>query len=245
MRYLIGIDDTDDSQGRGTGFRARKLGAALGEAGLATLVGITRHQLLLAPQIRYTSHNSAACLALDLHVEPETVFGACRDFLRQESAPGADAGLCLAPWEAVGPALQAFGARAKREVLTAAEALELARQERLLLEGVTGDGSGVIGALASLGLRAGGNDGRFIWLEGVRDLSGAYTAETLCSTTGIEEVCTPGGAPIPSASHVDVGPWVRPVLRGGRAVLLVEASTDPGNGQWRVLSKEAIKAQSD
>ena len=35
MRYLIGIDDTDNLESRGTGFRARQLSARLDEAGLA------------------------------------------------------------------------------------------------------------------------------------------------------------------------------------------------------------------
>ena len=35
MRYLIGIDDTDNLESRGTGFRDRCLGAALAKTGLA------------------------------------------------------------------------------------------------------------------------------------------------------------------------------------------------------------------
>ncbi|WP_041355139.1 hypothetical protein [Nitrosococcus halophilus] len=60
-RYFIGIDDTDNRESRGTGYRARTLGAQLEEKGLAILEGVTRHQLLVSPAIPYTSHNSAAC----------------------------------------------------------------------------------------------------------------------------------------------------------------------------------------
>lgn len=241
MRYLIGIDDTDDLEGRGTGFRARTLGTMLDDAGIATLVGITRHQLLLAPEIPYTSHNSAACLVADLHAAPDELVAACRDFLLRESARGSDAGLCVAPWEAVGPAVQAFGERAKREVLDAQSALELAHHEKLLLEGLLGSGGGVIGALAALGLRVGGGDGRFVWLPGVRELSGVLAAEVLCRSTGIDEVVTLDGAGVPPADRVDVGPWVRPILRGGRATLLVEGS----NGAWRAAPKEVVKERSN
>ena len=62
-RILIGIDDTDDSESTGTGCLAQRLVGVLGEAGLGSAVGITRHQLLIDPRIPYTSHNSSACIA--------------------------------------------------------------------------------------------------------------------------------------------------------------------------------------
>ncbi|MBN1888022.1 MAG: hypothetical protein JW850_08520 [Thermoflexales bacterium] len=253
MRYLIGIDDTDNVDSRGTGFLARKLGASLESSGFARLLGITRHQLLVAPEIPYTSHNSSACLLVELQAgQAEGLAQVCREFLIQESAPGSDAGLCLSPWEAVGATTQAFGAQAKREVMSAALALDLARQAGLLLEGLTGTGCGVIGALAAVGLRAGGNDGRFIWLGGVRDveggrgdLGGVHLASALCAATGIEAICTPGGASIPPAASVELGGWVRPVLRGGEAVLLVEQVEEGRDDAWRVLSKAVIKNYSN
>ncbi len=93
LRYLIGIDDTDNLESRGTGFRARCLGADLAAAGLARVDGVSRHQLLVHPDIPYTSHNSALCL--DAHVPDgriDEVREFCRDFLLRESADGSDAG---------------------------------------------------------------------------------------------------------------------------------------------------------
>ena len=51
--------------------------------------------------------------------------------------------------------------------------MTLADRHGAHLEGVTGERIGVIGALAAVGLRRGGHDGRFIWLEGVRELQGS------------------------------------------------------------------------
>ncbi len=54
--WLIGIDDTDNLESRGTGFRARQLAQQLQQRGLARLRGVTRHQLFVSPEIPYTSH---------------------------------------------------------------------------------------------------------------------------------------------------------------------------------------------
>lgn len=245
MRYLIGIDDTDNLESRGTGHRARMLGLGLQEAGLGRLIAITRHQLLVHPAIRYTSHNSSACLAVDA---PDGSAAAladfCRAFLLAESAPGSDAGLCIAAWDAVSPAVQAFGALAKREVVTAVAALDLGGRAGFVLEGLTGDGGGVIGALAGVGLRAAGEDGRFLWLPGLRETTGVHPAAALPVLTGIEACQTLDGLAIPPDDTVDVGTWCRPILRGGRAVLLVEPF-DGQPGAWRVAAKDAIKELSD
>ncbi|MHC4369889.1 MAG: hypothetical protein ACYSW8_19940, partial [Planctomycetota bacterium] len=57
--FLIGIDDTDNETSPGTGRLARQL---LAECALRSLdpLGVTRHQFLVDPAIRYTSHNSGA-----------------------------------------------------------------------------------------------------------------------------------------------------------------------------------------
>ena len=242
LRYLIGIDDTDNLESRGTGALARQLGALLSETGLAEVAGITRHQLFVSPQIPYTSHNSSICIAVELaRAEPVALADMCRAYLLRESAPGADAGLCMAPWPLDAPAIVEFGEQAKHAVVAHSHARQLARQAGLLLEGLTGDGGGVIGALAAIGLRAGGNDGRFLWLDGLRELTGVYTAGQLYQAARIDSIRSVHGAELPMAARIDVSPWPRPVLIEGCAVLLVEEVHDHEQYDWRILPKEIIR----
>lgn len=243
MEFLIGIDDTDNSESRGTGFRARTMGAGLGENGLARLHSITRHQLLVHPAIRYTSHNSSACLLVDARESAGELGEFCAEFLRRESAAGSDAGLCIAARGAADKTVQAFGTRAKREVLSQGEAAALAERAGFLLAGLTGDGGGVIGALAAVGLRATGDDGRLLWLPGLREIIGARTVADLCRITGIEAVCTLDGLVAGAEDVIDLSDWVRPVLRAGQITLFVEDATD-GPGRWRVAPRDVIKARS-
>jgi hypothetical protein len=241
MRYLIGVDDTDDVGDRGTGFRARQLGTLLEQENLAELLSISRHQLLRSPEIPSTSQNSSACLAVHARVRPERLIRHCADFLLKASAPAADAGLCIAAWEQVGEPVQALGLRAKHEVLDFTVPLELARHEEIYLEGLMGTGGGLVGALAAVGLRASGSDGRFIWLVGTRELSGVHSVGSLCRTTGIQDVRALDGTRLQPVALVDVGPWVRPILSNGAAVLLVERAVSHDGCQWRAAARELVK----
>ena len=242
MQYLIGIDDTDNLESRGTGHRARQLAESLSQSGLACALGITRHQLLVSPLIPYTSHNSSACLLLEAQSDrEELIWQACCEFLLRESAPGSDAGLCLAAWEAVSAQVRAFGLRAKQVVLTQLEAEQTALDNGLRLQGLTGTHGGVIGALAGVGLHRAGADGRFLWLPGLRELSGIHTVAEICSQGHIASIRPCEGQELSPETLVDVGEWVRPVLRNGQAILFVEER----NNEWHILSKDRIKSLSN
>ncbi len=246
MRIVIGIDDTDNVESRGTGFRARQLGELLVREGGCELLGITRHQLLVAPEIPYTSHNSSACLVIDGEKPLGSVAEHCREFLIQASAPGSDAGLCIAPWDDISGRIQAFGRRAKQQVLRRSDAVDLAAGEGLLLEGLTGTRDGMIGALAAVGLRRGGSDGRFIWLRGIRELSGTHQLSELLARSGIDVVQALDGEAVAAGDRIDLGDWFRPILRDHRAVLLVTRPVAGADGaEWCVAPKERIKAESD
>ena len=240
MKLLIGVDDTDNLESRGTGYRVRQLANWLLENELGVPRGITRHQLLVDPQIPYTSHNSSACVSIET-MNADDVWEASREFLLREVAPGSDVGLCLAEWDTILEEVQSFGRRAKAEVLTIVEAQRTAAISGIRCEGLTGTGGGVIGALAGIGLHRAGEDGRFLWLPGLRELSGAYLVAQICSTGHIDRVCTLEGADLSPETLVDVGEWVRPVLRSGQSTLYVEEQ----NHEWYILPKERIKSLSN
>lgn len=240
MKYLVGIDDTDNLESRGTGHRVRMMADWLAENKLAAPLGITRHQLLVDPQIPYTSHNSSACLSVDTD-NANDVWEASREFLLRESAVGSDAGLSLAAWDEIPPCVRAFGTRAKQVVLTQLEAEQTALDNGIRLEGLTGTGGGIIGALAAVGLRHAGNDGRFLWLPGMRELQGKISVHQICSQGHMDRICTLEEFDLSPDTLVDVGEWVRPVLRQGKATLFVEEI----NHEWHIISKEHIKSLSN
>ena len=100
MDLLICIDDTDDIDSRGTGDIAELLAQGLADEGLAECGRVTRHQLLVHPDIAYTSHNSSMCFpaAIDEKaLDPVTSW--CMQALATESVEAADPGLCVVALE--------------------------------------------------------------------------------------------------------------------------------------------------
>jgi hypothetical protein len=240
MKYLLGIDDTDNLESRGTGHCVRQLAGWLKDNELAEPLGITRHQLLVDPRIPYTSHNSSACLSVKSNNANE-LWDASREFLLRESASGSDVGLCLAEWNVIGRSVVTFGRRAKLEVLTMAEAEQTASKSGIRLAGLTGTGGGIIGALSAVGLHRDGNDGRFLWLPGLRELKGTSLVKHIRSEGHVDRICTTADVDLSDETLVNVGEWARPILRGGQSILYVEEQ----NHEWYIIAKDRIKALSN
>jgi hypothetical protein len=245
QRLLVGIDDTDNLESRGTGFRAREFGRLLIDENLAAVRGISRHQLYVHPDIPYTSHNSALCLDIDWRGGAlTTLIDMCRAYLAASSAPGSDAGFSVAVYADVPHDVVTFGRDAKSKVLTKAQASELAKRSNIHLEGVTGDHGGIIGSIACVGLRKSGHDGRFVWVQGVRDLDGITTVEHLLGQTGIDLLQTKDHETlnVNGNDRVDVAPWPRPVLLNDKAVLLIERAEGIHAGcEWKIVPREGTR----
>jgi len=245
-RVLIGIDDTDNKDSRGTGYRSRKLGKLIGKENLGALEGITRHQLFYDPRIPYTSQNSSACLEVFSNdIEKLTIL--CRDFLIEDSAIGSDAGLAVSEYSKVNSEIVNWGIRAKKEVLTQDEANILSNSANIYLEGLTGDKDGIIGALAAIGLKKSGNDGRFITLNGfdIRELDGFYETSWLIENVKISEIVDRSFSPVPLNEKVFVGNWVRPVFKDFKKIIIVDKALSHEEYEWEIVPKEFIKSLSN
>jgi tRNA(Ile2) C34 agmatinyltransferase TiaS len=218
---FVGLDDTDNTESRGTGHLARMIAADL--APTYRVLGVTRHQLLVDPRVPYTRNNSSA--AIVLHSNGDVDLSALGDRVRElmlgDMQPGSDPGLCVA--RRVPAAVVEFGRRAQREVVTQTEARHLGATHDITLLGLGGSQDGIIGALAAVGLAASGEDGRYVLVGRSRELSGMQPVEVLLKS-GITAVRTVAGEPV--TSGLVAVEKLRPARRGGEAIAVVEWAGD-------------------
>jgi hypothetical protein len=255
---FIGLDDTDIQGSIGTGRLARMIADQLADD--YAILGVVRHQLFFDERVPYTAKNSSATILLegtcaDIQMPsglPSTetlsemagLWARVQTFMRAHFQEGSDPGLVItcAP---VPPEVVGFGKRAKTTLVTQDEAREIASHHGILLAGLGGTNDGVIGALASVGLAYDGDDGRYIRIGTLRDLT------VPCAVSDVYEAGVPTVSTL-SRHRITTGiiteGRLRPSRRKSAPVLYVEpmnASNGSAQGQhiyrhdaqeqWRAL----------
>lgn len=238
MRVYIGFDDTDvlDSE-FGTGKVARCYERLLPQG--CQVWGVVRQQLLVDPRIPYTSHNSSACVVVDV-TDPSLVpslIPLAIEHLERSSAPGSDPGLCfVCDGDQSLTELTIFGRLCTEKIMTQSEARQAAGRNHLSGHGGTNDG--IIGAAAAVGLTASGWNGRFIEFANLREFPDTVSVGELASK-GIQVVSLDRDAICPAPGDpVRTKGWLRPRLWGQEAVLPV---IQLGPGCWESIGEKRKK----
>jgi len=228
MRIFVGFDDTDASDSAyGTGKVARWFQSRLPEG--CCCQGVVRQQLLVCDDIPYTSHNSSACMVLEVP-DPDLIsqiIGQAVDHIQQHAAEGSDPGLCVvAENHKALPHIIKFGYRCTNTVATQTEAMQQVDGAHISGHGGTCDG--IIGAVAAVGLTASGWAGRYIEFGDLRNAPEIMTVAEI-HEQAIEVVAEDRDAPIPApGDRVLTNGWLRPRLLGHRPVLLVRSNSKGG-----------------
>jgi hypothetical protein len=243
MRYYLCIDDTDNLETKGTGWLAERACDGMRELGLGSFSAISRHQLFVHEDVPYTSHNSSMCVEITECAEPDAVIRYMRNFLEQNGAPGSDPGLCLVPEtlpQAARERLISFGVEAKRTVLNKGLAYGLAHEIGVHLSEHGGTGDGVIGALAGVGLRMSGEDGRYRGWMHLGPEGSAMPAGEVARLCGAHHVQDEADNALAADTPVLLQERIKLIRRHGMPVLM--ARPDAPGGTMRLLHKSEVKA---
>ena len=259
-RIYVCVDDTDDlTKSTSTGSIADAIGAAIEEEfGVRVNTGITRHQLFLDESVPYTSHNSSMCFDVML---PEGAAARVDEIgwekINAMRAESANPGLCILT--APGPmadarikmayaALIRYGWEAKERYIDPEEAVQMAENyPEIILKWDGETGQGRVGALAGIGLRMSGNDGRFRGRFHFESLVGR--PET--SADECRRICQEKEGHTPVFTDTDgraLGPDevlklhndVKPVLRNGQMTILCGRDGD----KWKPFSKDDLPSDN-
>jgi len=233
LYFLLGIDDTDTPDASDTAALALSLGENLESRSVAKLVNISCHQLIQNPSVPATRQNVACCLHLDVeNGKSREIDLVCRETLLRESYPGSNAGYALAAWSQFDHELVVWGKTAKMTVLSRQDALGLARRCGIFTAGILGSGTGVIGALAAIGLRFEGNDGWINWMPGLNSLYGTFTQVQLAEYIHFDRIENQHHSRPAFDDRILFDHPVKPVLKDGKVVLPVSAVKGEKNHQW-------------
>lgn len=244
MNIIVCIDDTDNLESPGTGHLAADLKGDIEQLWGGKTSLISRHQLFVSPEVPYTSHNSSMCFraALSLEYLDEMITYA-GEFLERRGAEGSDPGLCVAVPEKLKnyEDLVDFGRDATCRVLTKKNAWSLAADLDVHLSEHGGTGDGIIGALAGVGLRLYGNNGRFKGWHDIPDERRRIHASELCQDYDIDEIRNLEGEKLADDAKLLLKDKIKTVLLDHKSVLLVHRVPEEKGFIWQNISKEEIK----
>jgi len=216
----VGIDDTDVVGSPGTNKLARSLIRRVA-AEFRCIVAV-RHQLLLDRRVPYTAKNSSASILFEPRGAGsiEELGELLRRAMLEWFIEGSDPGLCITG--RVPPEVTRFGRRCQQQLVQQQAARDLAAAHDIRLEGLGGTEDGVIGALAAVGLVAGGNDGRVVNIGNHPDELAGQQDVSLLLRRGVAEVRLVDSGKVVRQGKIDVGKRLRPNYRNGQIVLFVE-----------------------
>jgi hypothetical protein len=165
-------------------------------------------------------------------------------FLETESEKGSDPGLCVVNMDngLKTDVLTTFGRRAKTEVVEKSLAYAIANDLGIHLSEHGGDGQGIVGALAGIGLRLTGNDGRFRGWLCYGKAGETISVKDLLADGLVDMVQSKEGDIISSESSVLLSEEkIKTVLQDHRQVVLVRNTTPACSTKWQTLTKKQVK----
>jgi hypothetical protein len=228
---FIGIDDTDTQNSNGTGFLSRELAKQIESNNLGKVVNITRHQLFISNKIKYTNRNNSACIEL-LTSKKDLLILFCREMVLSSTNPESQPVIVYAESNLISENIIDFSCKAKTSIQNINDAIKLAKDSSFVIDFLrSGKKNGVIGAVAAIGLRATGNDGRVIWVNGyeIKGLTGTYMVGEVYCRTHVDAIRTIDGYKVPTNASIDFeNKRIKPVLKDNTITFLVE---EINNGQ--------------
>jgi len=232
MNFHIAFDDTDTINcGRGTGKLARWFANELPDG--CKQIMVVRQQLLHAPEVPMTSHNSALCCIIEApnaSYKQELITRGIAH-IKNHFFEGSDPGFCVAcETDDLKPLID-FGLKCTRTKVKQSEAFEAAKNVHLTGHGGTNDG--VIGAAAAVGLTYLGESGRIVDYADIRDLPQLVTAGELRKREIFVMSVNRHAEYIPDEHIIDNQGSLRPHLWAKRLVVPVIAV---GDNLWQNIS---------
>jgi hypothetical protein len=239
--FYLGIDDTGKPGTVGTQELALELGRHLESHSIARLIFVSAHPLLPATEIPGSSTNTTYCLTLEgakqhlREIDMES-----RVYIMRNASAGANAGFALVQADAVTRRILSFSQACRTLEMQRRDALELARESGIVIAGFTGNGKGVIGALAAVGWRWHGSDGTITWMPGLEDLKGVMTLGEIFERCKLDYIKSVRGKTPLFDDRIHLGENPTPLLKTDRSLLLLEPAPRNADWEWNAVGVSEV-----
>lgn len=222
---MLAIDDSRQLDGGKAGVTAASLTKAIEDNGWGSCTIPSRHRLYPNPSTGCKKHNTARSFSADIKEEKlsEFINYAC-NMIKKIVTPDSNTGLAIAVPEQIENTdeLIDYAYKAKEELVSKNEALELAKKPGIYLFELSGSGQGIIGALAGAGLNMTGNDGQFRGkLELSKEEYYIATVKEIIEKTYVEQVKDMDFENIGEDEFVRMGEKVKVVKLDDKYTLMV------------------------
>jgi hypothetical protein len=215
-KFTIGIDDTGYLDQHLTTKLMRSWLSQMVEQSLIHSEGITRHQLFESEKISSSYKNRSLAFTFNTSQSIFEIEDQLVDFIRTASSPHANPAIAILSRHSDSLHALAFGRRCKNELLKLSDSEQYASESNVLLRGLGGNRNGMIGALAAVGLRAGGGDGIFVHIDGLEGLKGDQSAGDIRNNSALQHIVDiSSGEELDRDDMVKIDSYLRPNLING------------------------------
>ena len=226
-KFTLGVDDTGHLDQSLTSKLIRNWLLSMKDASLICSEGITRHQLFESEKISSSYKNRALALTFKSSLSIFEIEDQIVEFTRMNSSTKANPAVAILSRHSDSLHVLAFGRRCKNELLKISDSEQYASESNVLLRGIGGNRNGQIGALAAVGLRAGGNDGIFIHLDGLESLKGDQTAGDIRNNSALQHIVDiSSGEELDRDDMIKIDSYLRPQLVNGEPTQYVQLITN-------------------
>jgi len=244
MKIFVALDDSRQLDGAKAGETASILTRFIEENGWGKCAIPSRHRLYSHPDTGCKKHNTARSFSADIAEEylADFIDYAC-NLIKSTGALDCNTGLAVAVPELMENTddLIDYAYRVKEEIVNKAEALGFAKKPGIYLFELSGNGQGIIGALAGAGLRITGNDGQFrgkLHIGTGEDY--IATVKEIVNESYVQQVKNMDFENLGDDECVRMGEKVKIVLLDNKYTLMV-FPTDIENPKWQTSTTHMLR----
>ncbi|MDD2587241.1 MAG: hypothetical protein PHT79_09300 [Syntrophomonadaceae bacterium] len=244
MKIFVGIDDSRRLDGGGAGEIVSLLTRTIDEKGWGKSAIPSRHRLYPHPDTGYRKHNTARSFSAEVKEQymEELIDYACV-MIKSNGTSDSNSGLAIAVPERMDNTdeLIDYAYRTKETMINSDEALAMAKKPGLYIFELSGNGKGIIGALAAVGLRMTGNDGQFRGKLQLGTGEGYIaTVKEIIEKSHIEQVKNMDFENLGTEESVRMGEKVKVVLLDHQYTLMV-FPTDRQHPRWQTSTTNMLR----